>query len=233
MKLKSNYPNTLSYVRQNKRGLTYDIGYRLYQSDDSSFTYGFEIVQELYDGRVSSGATALDFFGSHEEAEHYLVEKLKQMVERLPEGWETDRFRNRKDTDESAVKNAWIVRRLYGYWPEYHDAELIGVALRRRRLDKAWHTDIELTIRHSGQDNPEWKTKEEPCLITILLEDSTGDEFVTDDVASPSWINELLFSHCEDGRIQVDLDPSSGFSMLLYCSAAVVTRIEPCPSELE
>ncbi|WP_338641921.1 Imm50 family immunity protein [Burkholderia pyrrocinia] len=228
MQLQSNYPKTFRYVRQNERRLPYDIGYYLSQHGDGTIIVGYEIVQALHNGRISSGANTLDFRGSLDEAERYLIKKLETIVEDLPELWESDRYRNRKDTDESAVKHAWLIRSVFGYWPKFHDAEVLAVTLRRVNSNGAWHTDMELTIRHGGQNNPASNGQQEPCRITFLLEDVEGSEFTTENVSYPSWIYDLRFSHCDDRRIQIDLNPSTGFDVLLYCRAATVIRIEPC-----
>ncbi|HGL6717792.1 immunity 50 family protein [Burkholderia contaminans] len=231
MPLQSNYPNTLHYVRQSARRLTYDIGYYLSPHSDGSITVGYEIVQAARHGRIGCAATTLDFRGSLEEAERYLVKQLEAMVEDLPESWESDQYRNRKETDERAVEHAWLIRSVYGYWPKFHDAGVLAIALRRVNVNGGWQTDMELTIRHAGQDNPAWKGPQTPCRITFLFEDVEGTEFATENVALPSWIYDLRFSHCDDGRVQIDLYPSTGFGILLYCRAATVIRIEPCASD--
>lgn len=231
MRLQSNYENTFKYVRKNARGLTYDIGYHLYQRDDGTFIYGFEIVQEACDGRLGSGASVLNFRGTPDQAENYLRNMLEEMVEKLPDVWESDRYRNRKETDEGAVTDGWLVRRIYGYWPAFHDAEVLSVTLRRRASDGKWHTDMELVLHHWGQDNPNRQGKDEHCKLTFLLEDVDGEEFITENVRHPSWINDLRFSRCDDGRVQVDLEPSTGFSLLVYCAVARVTRVEPYSPE--
>jgi hypothetical protein len=229
MKLKSNYQKTFQYVRKNARNLTYDVGYRLYQRDDGSYVYGWEIVQEAHDGRLGSGATALNFEGTFQDAETHLRNILSEKIECLPEEWESDRFKNRKETDESALTNGWLVRRIFGYWPEFHDAEILSVALYRRPAGTGARTDLELSIHHWGQDDPDWKEQGPHCRLTFLLEGVEGQEFATENVAHPSYISDLRFSHCEDGRIQMDLDPSSGFSILLYCKVARLVSVEPYP----
>lgn len=231
MKLKSNYDKTFQYVRKNARGLTYDVGYHLYQRDDGTFIYGSEIVQEAYDGRIGGGASVLNFHGTKEQAEEYLRSVLEETIEKLPEYWESNRNRNRKETDEGAVNDAWLIRRIFGYWPEFHDAEILSVALRRRTSGGRPCTDMEFSIHHWGQDNPNSKGDDVHCKLTFLLEDVAGQEFVTDNVADPSYIGDLRFSRCDDGRIQVDLEPSTGFSLLLYCTVARVMCVEPYSPE--
>ncbi|KVQ56679.1 Imm50 family immunity protein [Burkholderia territorii] len=228
MQLQSNYTKTFRYVRQNERRLLYEVGYYLTQRDDGTFIYGFEIVQEACGGRFGSGASTLDFHGSFHDAERYLISTLEQMVERLADSWESDRYKDRKETDESAVEHAWLIRKVFGYWPKFHDAEVLAVTLHRINANGAWRTDMELMIRHSGQDNRASNEHRESCKITFLLEGVEGSEFATENVSYPSWIYDLRFSHCDDGRVQIDLYPSTGFGLLLYCRAAAVTRIEPC-----
>lgn len=227
MRLQSNYPKTFRYIRQNARRLPYDIGYHLAQRDDGMIIYGFEIVQESYDGRIGSGATALDFVGSLEDAEPYLIRKLQQMVEALPEAWESGPQRARPETDETAVEHAWLIRSIFGYWPSFHDAELLSVTLRRTGSNGAAQTDMALTIRHDGQDNPAGSVPRTPCRITFVLEQVDGHTFSTENVCDPSWIDDLRFSRCDDGRIEIALYPSTGFEILFRCRAATVARIEP------
>ncbi|MFM0158669.1 Imm50 family immunity protein [Paraburkholderia sediminicola] len=227
MKLKSNYEKTFRYVRQNSRGLTYDIGYRLYQRDDESFIYGFEIAQENYDGRTGGGATPLNFQGTFAQAEEYLRNRLQETVEQLPEEWESDRFRNRKETDESALTSGSLIRRIFGYWPSFHDAEMLSIAQHRHSFGSKARSDLTFSIHHWGQDNPDWKEEGIHCKLTFLLEDVRGSDFSTHDISDPCHIGDLRFSWCDDGRVQVDLHPSTGFSLLLYCKVARLISIEP------
>ena len=100
MHLRANYQKTFKYTRENARRLTYDIGYRLNQRDDGTFVYGYEVVQEHYDGCIGTGATALNFEGPYDDAEEYLRQMLKEMIDKLPEYWESDQDRNRSEEGE-------------------------------------------------------------------------------------------------------------------------------------
>jgi hypothetical protein len=231
MKLQANYDHTYQYVRKNARGLTYDIGYQVYQRNDSSFIYGFEVVQEASDGRFGSGASALNFDGTREEAEARVRELVEQQIENLPEEYESERFRNRKETDEGAVTDGWLIRRIYGYWPLFHDAELLSVTLRQYAFNGKRRTDMELVVHHSGQDNPEWEGRKVHCKLRFLFEDVQGNEFATHDISDPSWINDLRFSKRADGRVEIDLEPSTGFSILLNCAAVRLASVEPYSGE--
>jgi hypothetical protein len=227
MKLKSNYQMTFKYVRKNVLGLTYDVGYRLYQRDDGTYVYGWEIVQDACDGRLGGGASALNFQGTYAEAEAHLRDTLVETIERLPDAWESNRYRNRKESDESAVTDGWLIHRIFQYWPKFHVAEILSIALHRRSAHSDPRTDLELSIHHWGQDDPNWKEEGPHCKLTFLLEDVEGKELITDNVADPSYVSDLRFSRCDDGRIQIDLDPASGFSLLLYCKVARLVSVEP------
>lgn len=48
---------------------------------------------------------------------------------------------------------------------------------------------------------------------------------------SLSRINDLRFSRCDDGRVQVDLEPSTRFSLLVYCTVTRAMRVEPYSPE--
>ncbi|MPW22828.1 hypothetical protein GCT13_40040 [Paraburkholderia sp. CNPSo 3157] len=107
------------------------------------------------------------------------------------------------------------------------DAELLSVSLRRHASGGKWQTDIELDLHYWGQSNPEWQGDDVHCKLAFVLEDVEGTEFTTENVSHPSWISHLSFSGRDDGRILVDLEPSSGFSLLLDCAVARVARVEP------
>lgn len=83
MKLQANYDHTYQYVRKNARGLTYDIGYQVYQRNDGSFIFGYEVVQEATDCRFGNGASRLEFEGTREEAEAHARALLEKMIDNL------------------------------------------------------------------------------------------------------------------------------------------------------
>jgi hypothetical protein len=229
MALESNYESTFRHVRGNARGLAYDVGYRLIGRDDGTFVYGFEIVQDQSGARMGSGASALDFQGSYAEAEAFLRRKLVHTIESLPEWWESDRYRNRNPTDESAVANASRIRDVFGYWPAFHDAEVISIEWRKRSPSPRVAFDLILSLRHGGQDNPNWQGNAVAHhVVKFMFENIEGKEFATHNVSEPTYVSDLLFSRCDDGRIQVDLDPHSGFSILIFCETARVISVEPC-----
>ncbi|MCO1357116.1 immunity 50 family protein [Burkholderia multivorans] len=220
------YAKTFRYVRQNARRLPYDIGYSLTRRDDGTYIYGYEIVRESYSGRAGAGAVVLDFFGSPDDAERHLIKKLEQIVETLPEAlWEADREAADDETDERAVVNASDVTRIFGYWPRFHDAELIAVALRRVESAGGAHTDMELTVRAVVRRDDDDRARQ--WRITFLFEHVDGSQLSTEDVACRSWIHRLRFSRCDDGRVQIDLFPSTGFDIRLNCRTASVTRVDP------
>jgi hypothetical protein len=231
MRLRANYDHTYQYVRKNERALTYDIGYQVYQRNDSSYVYGFEVVRESSDGWFGSGASPLHFEGPRVKAEARVRELIEQRIESLPDEYESERFRYRKETDEGAVTDGWLIRRIYGYWPPFHDAQLLSVSVRQYAVGDAHRTDIEMSIHHWGQDNPQWMGDSLHCKFTFLFEDVAGDEFSTEDVSVPNWINDIRFSRRDDGRIDVDVDPSAGLSIFLHCATARLLSVEPYTSK--
>ncbi|MFM0607121.1 Imm50 family immunity protein [Paraburkholderia sediminicola] len=227
MKPEANYDHAFQHIRQNARRLPYDVSFSVYQRGDGTFVFGYIVKQDTNDVRFGSGASVLDCKGSLEEAEMHARSVLVKMIEDLPEQYESDRFKFRKETDESVVTDGWLIRRIYGYWPEFHDAQLLSVALRQHAVNGERQTDMELALHHWGQDNREWHGDKAHCKLTFLLEDVKGEEFATHNVADPGWINELRFTRRDDGRLEVDLEPSSGFSMLLNCATVRLLSVEP------
>lgn len=230
-KLRSSYDHAYRYVRKNQRALTYDIGYQVYQRNDGSYVYGFEVMQESSDGRFGNGASPLQFEGPRDEAEALVRQLIEQQIERLPECFELERFCHRKETDERLVANGWLVRQIYGYWPAFHDAQLLEVSLSRRTLADKPRVDMELSVLHSGQDNPEWSGDGAHCKLTFLFEDVAGDEFSTENVSVPNWINEIWLSGRDDDRVEVDVDLLNGPSVCLHCATVRLLSVKPYTSE--
>jgi hypothetical protein len=227
MKLRVNYEHTYQYVRKNALSRTYDIGFQVYQRNDGSYIYGYEVVQESSDGWFGNGASPLQFDGTKEQAETRVREMIEQRIEALSSEYESERFKHRNATDEGVVTDGWLIRRIYGYWPVFHDAQMLSVSLRQFSSANKGRVNMEMSIHHWGQDNPDWQGERLDCKLTFLFEDVSGDEFSTDDVSLINWISDLRFSRVENGRIQVDLEPSYGFSILLNCASARLLSVEP------
>lgn len=83
MKLQAGYDQTFQYVRQNARGQTYDVGFHVYQRNDGTFIFGYEIVQEATGCRHGSGASRLDFQGARNQAEAHVRTLLERMIDDL------------------------------------------------------------------------------------------------------------------------------------------------------
>ncbi|CAE6824552.1 hypothetical protein [Paraburkholderia haematera] len=83
MKLQAGYDQTFQYVRQNAHGLTYEVGFHIYQRNDGTFIFGYEVVQEATDCRFGNGASRLDFEGTREEAEAHVRALLEKMIDNL------------------------------------------------------------------------------------------------------------------------------------------------------
>jgi hypothetical protein len=205
------YERTYQYRRKNALARTYHIGYQVYKRNDGSYIYGYEVVQESSDGWFGSGACQLQFDGSIEQAEARVRGIIEERIEHLPDEYESVRFTHRNATDEGVVEDAWLIRRIYGYWPAFHDAKMLSVSLRQSSVADKWRTDMEMSIHHWGQDNPNWRGERVDCKLTFLFEDVAGNDFSTDNVSLSNWICDLRFSRLENGRIQIDLEPSSGF----------------------
>lgn len=227
MRLRADYDHTYRYVRKNERALTYDIGYHVYQRSDGSYVYGFEVARESSEGWFGSGASPLDFEGPRHGAEARVRELIEQQIECLPEHYESERFNRHQETDESVVTDGWLIRRIYGYWPAFHDAQLLEVSLRRYALGDKQQADMEMCIHHGGQDNPEWNGENLHCKLTFQLKDVAGDEFSTEEVNVPNWINDMRFSRRDDGRIDVDVEPSAGLPIFLHCAVVRLVSVEP------
>jgi hypothetical protein len=231
MKLRANYEHTYQYQCKNAPARIYDIGYQVYQRNDGSYVYGYEVVQESSDGWFGNGATALHCDGDKEQAEARVRGIVEEQIERLHEEQEPRLPLHRNATDETVVTNAWLIRHIYGYWPSFHDAKMSSVSLRQISVAQQWRTDMEISVHYRTPNNSSRQVEKIDCKLTFLLEDVAGEEFSTDNVRFTNWINDLRFSRIEDGRIQIDLEPSFGFSILLTCASARLVSVEPCTND--
>lgn len=128
------------------------------------------------------------------------------------------------------IKNASIVEDIYGYWPTFHDAEIISINFQRNCSIDPKGASVEIVLNY-------WETKtinegtpnldyvlDKNNLISLRLDgllDSTVIGFNFQNV-----IDELQIVEGENG-IKVDAISIHGADMSFTCSAISVTSMQP------
>lgn len=128
------------------------------------------------------------------------------------------------------IKNASIVEDIYGYWPTFHDAEIISINFQRNSPIDSKSASVEILLNY-------WETKainegtpnldyllDKNNLISLRLNgllDSSVTGFNFQNV-----IDELQIVEGEEG-IKVNAISIHGADMNFTCSAISVTSVQP------
>jgi hypothetical protein len=131
------------------------------------------------------------------------------------------------------VENGDIVSDVFGYWPTFHDAEIVEFRLGIRKSESRYIVDLSVKILHCGQDNPDWKKPGPNCVIEFRCKDISGQKFVMNELSGGGWVDELLISKGADGRLCFDVRPLSGFDICVRCASVEVAGIYPSVSSRE
>ncbi|CAG4920141.1 Imm50 family immunity protein [Paraburkholderia gardini] len=126
---------------------------------------------------------------------------------------------------EQCVQNSMLVRTMYGYWPSFHDAQLVGLAIELTEFDGRNVADMNIRIRHKGQDSLQWVHPGPDCIVEFRCFDISDANFVLNNFSAGGWVDELTIKSNSDGRIEFDLVPLAGIDIKFKCSSIRVIAI--------
>jgi hypothetical protein len=126
---------------------------------------------------------------------------------------------------EQCVQDSLLVRTMYGYWPSFHDAKLVGLKIELLEFDGGSVVNINVRIRHKGQDNQNWVRSGPDCIVEFGCLDVVDENLVLNHFSASGWIDELIFKSNSDGRFEFDLVPSAGIDIRFNCSSIRVVAI--------
>jgi hypothetical protein len=126
---------------------------------------------------------------------------------------------------EQCVQDSRLVRAIYGYWPSFHDAQLMGLELELPEFDGKNVANMSIRIRHKGQDNPKWIHPGPDCIIEFRFLDISDVNMMLGHLSAGGWIDELIFKSKSDGRFEFELIPSAGVDIKFNCSSARIVSI--------
>ena len=132
---------------------------------------------------------------------------------------------------ESLVRNSDIVLKVYGYWPSFHDAEIVKFCLRWSKEGSSHIADAVISIHHWGQDNPSFECSGPDCIIEFLCRHLSNANIQADELAAGGWVEEIQISkRTDDGRLTFDVRPLSRFDVRFDCNTIEVVGIYPYSS---
>jgi hypothetical protein len=132
---------------------------------------------------------------------------------------------NNYASGEQYVQDSVLVRTMYGYWPSFHDAQLVGFAIEFSEFDGRNVANINIRIRHKGQDNPQWVHPGPDCIVEFECLDVSDENMVLNHFSAGGWIDDLTIKSNSNGRIEFDLVPVAGIDIKFKCSSIRVVAI--------
>jgi hypothetical protein len=129
------------------------------------------------------------------------------------------------------VQDAEKLLRIFGRWPSFHDAEVIGIALDRTgREGPVLEARIHVFEMTSELDDRGYYVLQKHTLATlgfteVLLQEFSG--FNHQNVLSDLEISGVDPSQSEGRSLKVEFSPSFGLALDFLCTRAIVMGAEP------
>ncbi|MGO4157479.1 hypothetical protein [Cupriavidus sp. YAF13] len=125
------------------------------------------------------------------------------------------------------IKGSKLVEDAFGYWPSFHDAEIIGLSINFSKSCNTYGSDVILLIHHWGQDNPTFTGNEPDCIIEIRCRGPLYANIEIQDSGAGGWISEIRVTEDSNGRLLFDITPLSGLDVRINCASVEVIGITP------
>ena len=132
----------------------------------------------------------------------------------------------------SQVKGAEKITSLFGYWPSFHDAEVLEIALRRKDIDGK--PSLTAAIHVFEMTSQVSETGHYICrhhsIVSLHFTDISGlemDNFNHQNALSGLVIEDVPPPDKYSGSIRVELSSAYGVDCGFLCHSAEVVSIEP------
>jgi hypothetical protein len=129
------------------------------------------------------------------------------------------------NASEICVENSILVRNIYGYWPSFHDAEIVEFGIKLFKSEGRNIANATIKVCHSGQDDPKWVKPGPKCVIEFVCRDISNADIGLNDLAAGGWIDEINVSKKDDGQFEFDVQPSAGLDIRFSCTSISVAGI--------
>ena len=127
----------------------------------------------------------------------------------------------------SLVINSDIVLKVYGYWPAFHDAEVVEFCLKLTKEGDRHIVDAAISLHHWGQDNPKFVSPGPDCIIKFLCRDLSDANIQVNELTGGGWVEEIHISEKkDDSRLTFDVRPLSGFDVRFDCKTIEIVGID-------
>lgn len=136
---------------------------------------------------------------------------------------------------ESLIKGSELVTSVFGYWPSFHDAEVVWLRLCRDdeiaedspSLEMLIHT-FEMTAKVAASGQYVLRNHVLVHFRFIRVVESKFEEFNYQNVLFEFAIKDIRNEHLESIDLAITLQSSFGLSGEFRCKAAEVLAVTPC-----
>ncbi|HDS1734658.1 Imm50 family immunity protein [Pseudomonas sp. BP8] len=126
----------------------------------------------------------------------------------------------------SCVQNAEKVVKALGFWPGFHDAEIISVSASRSGVGSPTSSSARLcvNVRYYKGINQGTENYEAVCFQSLLIELLFYDlhSFSVEDFNHQNVIDSIEFARTDDHAIEVSISSIFGFGGVIRCARVEV-----------
>jgi len=133
---------------------------------------------------------------------------------------------NQENSGEACVENSTVVSSIYGYWPRFHDAEVVEFRLKMRKENRNL-TDASIKILHAGQDNPQWTCPGPKCIVEFECKDISNPIIDLTELYAGNWIGRLIIFKKSEDVYEFDLEASAGLEVKFDCKLVSIVAVYP------
>ncbi|WP_455289480.1 Imm50 family immunity protein [Cupriavidus necator] len=131
---------------------------------------------------------------------------------------------------QTLVQNSELVLNAFGYWPTFHDSEVVNFCIRIAEEAGRYVADATIAVRHGGQDNPKWTGSGEDRIVEFLCRDVAETKINLNELSGGGWLDEIVISTQNNGRLSFDMRPLAGFDVRFNCRSVEILGVGPMPS---
>jgi len=134
------------------------------------------------------------------------------------------------ESGQPLVQNSELVLSAFGYWPTFHDAEVVTFCIKMAEEAGRYVADATIAVRHDGQDNPKWTGSSEDRIVEFLCRDIAETNINLNELSGGGWLDEIVIAKQSNGRLSFDMRPLAGFDVRFSCRSVEILAVGPAPS---
>jgi hypothetical protein len=137
---------------------------------------------------------------------------------------------SKSESGQALVQNSELVLDAFGYWPTFHDSEVVTFCIRMAEEAGRYVADATISVRHGGQDNPKWTGSGEDRIVEFLCRDIAETDINLSELSGGGWLDEIVISTQNNGRLSFDMRPLAGFDVRFNCRSVEILGVSPVRS---